>query len=105
MKKLLALAAWAFLSVLLVAMVNAGPNSDPGTQQKKEGQAQQTGQGGEGGQITPKKTGTSVVERYEKRRAIQKRAAEMRKKKMEQSMSSGTQDKAAGVKNDQQTVK
>lgn len=77
MKKLLTLAAGVFLSALLIAPANAGPNDAPAVQ-KGEGQVQQAETGGQSVQATPHKAGTSVGERYQQRRAIKQRAAEMR---------------------------
>jgi hypothetical protein len=94
MKKLLILASAALLPVLLIATVVAGPNDAPATQKKEEGQVQKTESVGKSVQPAPKNTGTSVVERYEKRREIKKRAEAKRKaviKKEQQNKNAGKQ--------------
>ena len=77
MKKLLTLAAGVFLSALLIAPVNAATNGAPAPR-KDEGQVQQAEPGGQSVPATSHKAGTSVAERYEQRRAIKQRAADMR---------------------------
>jgi hypothetical protein len=59
---------------------NAHPD-DSSAIKKEEGMAQKTEQGG---QITPNKVATSVVERSRVRSEVKKRAAEMRKQILEQ---------------------
>lgn len=84
MRKVMAWAVAVFLSAFLVATVNAGSSDTPAIQ-KKEGQTQEPGQVVKGGQTTP---GTSLLERYNKRVEIKKRAAERRNAEIQKSRDS-----------------
>jgi len=64
------------------AAANTGPNNGPAA--RKEAQAQKPAPDGQAAQIAPAKPFTSVAERYTMRRAIKNRAAEMRRKVIEQ---------------------
>jgi len=82
MNRLFALAVGIFLSVLLIAPVNAASGSASGNQQARKG--------GNKGQFTPTpKAAKSWHEQDKKRRATRKQAAEMRQKQL--SKNSGNQ--------------
>lgn len=81
MKKSLTLTVAVLFSSLLIATVYAGPN-DPVAPQTGEGQVLKDGKNR---QITTKKPGYSVAKDYKKRVANKKRAAELRKKLIQES--------------------
>jgi hypothetical protein len=80
MEKTFALAVALLLSVLFIPSVNAGPNAPAATQTGES----QTQKGGKSGQITEKKPGYSVARDYKKRVANKKKAAELRKKTIQE---------------------
>jgi len=116
MKMLSTLAVAALLAGLLIATANAAPHEaiviqkeEPAAQkqdapaqkldaqtqkqdtqvQQQAVQAQKPGQGEKSVQVAPRKPGTSLVERYDKRREVKKRAAERRKALMQEQQNKG----------------
>jgi hypothetical protein len=83
MRNLLASAVAVLFSALLIITVNAGPIV-PAAPQSGEGQVQKIGKGRITPQVAEKKPGYSVAKDYKKRVANKKRAAEMRKKMIQQ---------------------
>jgi hypothetical protein len=79
MRKSLALAVAFLFSALLVASVNAGAN-DPAALQGGDSQVRKSGKSSKVPRIAEKKAGYSVAKEYDKRVANKKRAAELRKK-------------------------
>jgi hypothetical protein len=79
MNKSLALAVAVLFSGLLIAHANAGSDA-PATTPTGPGQVQKSGKGVENPQVSGKKPGYSVAKDYDKRVANKKRAAEQRKK-------------------------
>jgi hypothetical protein len=84
MNKSLALAVTVLFSGLLIASANAGSN-DPAAPPTGQGQGQKSGKGGQDAQVAGKKPGYSVAKDYDKRVANKKRAAEQRKKLIQES--------------------
>ena len=79
MRKSLALAVALLFSALLAASVNAGAN-DPAALQSGDSQVGKSGKSRKVPQIAEKKSGYSVAKDYDKRVANRKKAAELRKK-------------------------
>jgi hypothetical protein len=84
MNKSLAFAVAVLFSGLLIAYSNAGSN-DPAATPTRQGHVQKSGKGGHTAQVAGKKPGYSVAKEYDKRVANKKRAAEQRKKLIQES--------------------
>jgi hypothetical protein len=84
MNKSLALAVAVLFSGLLIAYANAESNA-PAATSTGQGQVQTSGKSGENAQLARKKSGYSVAKDYDKRVANKKRAAEQRKKLIQES--------------------
>jgi hypothetical protein len=84
MNKSLALAVAVLFSGLLIAYANAGSKA-PAATSTGQGQVQKSDKDGENTQVAGKKPGYSVAKDYDKRVANKKRAAEQRKKLIQES--------------------
>jgi hypothetical protein len=83
MNKSLALAVAVLFSGLLIANANGGSNA-PAATSTGQGEVQKNAKGLGKAQVTAKKPGYSVAKDYDKRVANKKRAAEQRKKLMQE---------------------
>jgi hypothetical protein len=79
MNKSLSLAVAVLFSGLLIAYADAGSN-DPAASPARQGRVQKSGKAIKSDPVSGKKSGYSVAKDYDKRVANKKRAAEQRKK-------------------------